>query len=272
MDEPPRPNDEAPDDVVAPVAAEADVPPPPSEDEVAKKKRSFLTELPILLLIAFALAVIIKTFFLQAFFIPSESMEPTLHGCAGCSGDRVLVNKLVYHIHPPRRGDIVVFIEKHGERQSFWGHVRSVLFEGLGVTRPSDTDFIKRVIALPGETLKMDKGVVTITEPNGKSFALSEPYVKFVYTTPFGPFTVPAGRYFVMGDNRPNSADSRTSLGPIKGSDIVGRAFIRIWPPSRFGFLTRPHYPTAPRAFLPISDRPRARARAPSGAGAILPA
>lgn len=268
MDE--QPSAPQPEDEGAPPVDAAPAAPPREPGE--KKKRSFLFELPVLLLIAFALAIIIKTFFLQAFYIPSESMEPTLHGCAGCTGDRVLVNKFVYHLHAPRRGDIIVFIEKHGERKSFWGHLRSVLFEGLGVTRPADTDFIKRVIALPGETIQMRDGVVRITEPDGRSFTLNEPYVKYVDRTPYGPFTVPANEYFVMGDNRPNSSDSRTSLGPIKRSDIVGRAFIRIYPLGRFGFLRRPHYDTKTGAFPAVPDLPRRRARAPSRPGAILPA
>jgi signal peptidase I len=249
-----------------------DLPPPddeapqPEPDQPSEqKKRSALIEVPILLLIAFALAVIIKTFFLQAFYIPSGSMEPTL-----LIGDRVLVNKIVYHIHPPRRGDIIVFIEQHGaQHKGFWGHLRSVLFEGLGVTRPTDTDFIKRVIALPGETITVSKGKVTIAEPNGAHFALKEPYVtKEPDMSSYGPFTVPKNDYFVMGDNRPHSADSRTLLGPIKRHDIVGRAFIKIWPLGRFGFLTRPKYPhlraLVPLIFIPVRRRRR------SGAGAIL--
>jgi signal peptidase I len=175
---------------------------------------------------------------LQAFFIPSESMVPTLE-----VGDRVLVNKLVYHLHDPRRGDVVVFIAKQGVHRSFFKRLRSILFEGLGVTRPADTDFIKRVIALPGETIQMVEGDIFVTPPGGKKFKLREPYLNSVRdTTSYGPFTVPAGKYFVMGDNRTNSADSRTDLGPIPRDMIVGRAFIRIWPLGRAGFFHRPHY------------------------------
>src|SRR5438874_8749436 len=123
------------------------VPPPPPPKK--KKEGSFLKELPILIIIAFGLALLIKTFLLQAFYIPSESMEPTLQ-----VGDRVLVNKLVYRIHPPRRGDIIVFIEDPGPKKAFWGRVRSFLTEGLGVTKPASKDFIKRVIGLPGERLQ----------------------------------------------------------------------------------------------------------------------
>jgi len=110
--------------------------------------------LAIVTLIAFGLALLIKTFLLQAFYIPSESMLPTLQ-----VGDRVLVNKLVYRIHPPRRGDIIVFIEDPGPKKAFWGRVRSFFTEGLGVTKPKSLDFIKRVIGLPGETIQITNGV-----------------------------------------------------------------------------------------------------------------
>src|SRR5439155_3796745 len=180
--------------------------PPPPEKKKKKKEGSFLKELPILIVIAFGLALLIKTFLLQAFYIPSESMVPTLK-----IGDRVLVNKLVYRIHPPRRGDIIVFIEKAGPPKSFWGRVRSFLTEGLGVTKPASRDFIKRVIGLPGETIQITNGVVNIKTPAGRSFSLTEPYINSENrdTSSFGPSTIPANSYFVMGDNRANSADSR---------------------------------------------------------------
>ena len=245
---------DAPVAIPVPTVAGGSVPPwvgspkQDEEDEKPKKEKhgSFLKELPILIIIAFGLALLIKTFLLQAFYIPSESMVPTLQ-----IGDRVLVNKLVYRIHPPRRGDIIVFIEHAGPHKSFWGRVRSFLTEGLGVTKPASKDFIKRVIGLPGEQLQIRNGVVTITEPGGKSFTLTERYLNAPPdTSSFGPTTVPAGQYFVMGDNRGNSADSRTALGPIQKKSIIGRAFIRIWPVGRFGFFHRPKYSTANAAGL----------------------
>ncbi|MGZ4240230.1 MAG: signal peptidase I [Actinomycetota bacterium] len=217
--------------------------PPPSRFTQPAKKSSggnFWKELPLLLVIAFGLALLIKTFLLQAFFIPSGSMEPTLQ-----INDRVLVNKLVYRIHPPRRGDIIVFIEQPAPHKPFWSRVRSFFTEGLGVTKPASRDFIKRVIGLPGETIQIKSGVVTITPSGGRSFQLSEPYLNTERDlSSYGPFTIPADTYFVMGDHRADSADSRTSLGPIRKSVIVGRAFIRIWPPGRVGFFHRPRYET----------------------------
>jgi signal peptidase I len=220
-----------------------EVPPPAKK----KKEGSFLKELPILIIIAFGLALLIKTFLLQAFYIPSESMVPTLK-----IGDRVLVNKLVYRIHPPRRGDIIVFIENPGAHKSFWGRVRTFFTEGLGVTKPASKDFIKRVIGLPGETIQITNGVVNIKTPAGGSFDLVEPYLNAENrdNSSFGPQKIPLGSYFVMGDNRANSADSRTSLGPVQEKVIIGRAFIRIWPLGRFGFFHRPKYSTATAAGL----------------------
>jgi signal peptidase I len=211
------------------------------------KKRSawaFFKELPVLILIAFGLALLIKTFLIQAFFIPSESMVPTLE-----IGDRVLVNKLVYRFREPRRGEVIVFVAERDTTADSRGLLRKIvdtLTEGLGVTAPSDRDFIKRIIGLPGETVEMKDGVVTITKTDGTKIALNEPYLaEDKDTSPFGPSKVPAESYFVMGDNRPNSADSRTRLGPIKRSDIVGKAFIKVWPLSRIGILGTPKYEAA---------------------------
>jgi signal peptidase I len=193
---------------------------------------AFLKELPVLLLVAFILALLIKTFLVQAFYIPSASMEPTLR-----VGDRVLVNKLVYRLHPPRRGDVIVFEDPtpapaEAERSplsAFWHW----LTEGLGVSNSPEKDFIKRVIALPGETIEIKNGRVFI---DGEE--IDEPYVHpFRDMSDFEPVRVPPDRLFVMGDNRANSNDSRRSLGFIPYDKVVGKAFVVIWPPSRIGWL-----------------------------------
>jgi signal peptidase I len=188
---------------------------------------SFFKELPVLLLIAFVLALLIKSFLVQAFYIPSESMEPTLR-----VSDRVLVNKVVYHLHPPRRGDIIVFEEPHPANaakrnpfQSFWHW----LTQGLGVSANPEKDFIKRVVGLPGETLEIKAGQVYI---DGKK--LVEPYIGLTQDTrDYRPVHIPKDMLFVMGDNRTNSNDSRFGLGFIPYNKVVGRAFVIIWPPSR---------------------------------------
>jgi len=219
-------------------------PPPPKQGPLR-----FFKELPVLIVIAFGLALLIKTFLLQAFYIPSASMEPTLHGCTGCSGDRVLVNKLAYRFRDPRRGEIVVFVAARSERKGFVSKLVGFFTEGLGAARSADTDYIKRVIGLPGETVDMKDGVVTVTRLDGTKLALKEPYLASQKDLrPYGPFKVPAGRYFVMGDNRAESSDSRFSLGPVKRTDIVGKAFVKVWPPKRAGLLSVPAYGGAPAA------------------------
>lgn len=194
-----------------------------------KGRLAFLKELPVLLLVAFLLALLIKTFLIQAFYIPSESMEPTLD-----VGDRVLVNKVVYHLHPPRRGDILVFEDPHAESDRTWlSAFLHWLTEGLGVSTNPEKDFIKRVVALPGETVEVHRGVVMIDgEP------LREPYLNPIEDfSDFPPTRVPEGMLFVMGDNRTNSSDSRGPLGFIPYDRVVGRAFVIIWPPGRLQWL-----------------------------------
>jgi signal peptidase I len=203
----------------------------PEAPALEKKKRGrfrFLRELPILILIAFVLALLIKTFLVQAFYIPSESMDPTLK-----VGDRVLVEKVLTH---PHRGWIVVFKNPHPVPQPHRGAFGAFihwLSEGFGISTPPDEDFIKRVIGLPGETIEIKHGVVYIDHQR-----LKEPYLSPIKDTrDFPPTKVPAGHVFVMGDNRTNSNDSRFGLGPIPVDDIVGRAFVIIWPPSRLRWL-----------------------------------
>jgi signal peptidase I len=222
-----------------------------------RSRIAVLRELPILILIAFVLALLMKTFLVQAFYIPSESMEPTLHGCPTCNGDRVLVNKVAWRFRQPERGEIVVFIAQHDDaHRSFLSRVRSFLTEGLGVTTPKETDFIKRIIGLPGETVQVTPKGVFITPVRGKKFKLTEPYIARpsangslvacgTAACPQGPAQsatkIPAGSYFVMGDNRENSQDSRFR-GPIKRTDFVGKAFVKIWPLGRIGLVHVPAY------------------------------
>jgi signal peptidase I len=182
----------------------------------------------------------------QAFYIPSESMEPTLHGCPGCRGDRVLVNRLVYRFRDPRRGEVIVFAGRStlNVKRSVIAKIKDFFTEGLGVSRPEDPDFIKRIIGLPGETVEVTgDGVVHITRVDGKKLALEEPYLSKTHENrAFGPERVPTGEYFVMGDNRTHSGDSRYGLGTIPRHDIVGKAFVKIWPPGRMGRIDQGVY------------------------------
>ena|SRR5438128_1439412 len=199
---------------------------------------AFFRELPVLLLIAFVLALLIKSFLIQAFYIPSESMVPTLK-----VGDRVLVNKLTYRFHSPGRGDIVVFQDPNApavHRSPVSGFLHWVT-DGLGLTTSPDKDFIKRVIGLPGDTVEIQRGTVYV---NGRALG-PEPYlspIADVSCCPGQSWTVPRGDLFVMGDNRTNSSDSRSSLGFIPIDKVVGRAFVIIWPPSRIHWVSTPKY------------------------------
>ena len=203
--------------------------PEPKDRKPKQGFLGFLGEVPGLILMAFVLALIIRTFLFQAFFIPSPSMEPTLQ-----EGDRVLVNKIPYYFHDPRRGDIIVFENPNPEAVEDRGVVSGFfhwLFQGLGFQQPENEDFIKRVIGLPGDVVMARHGDVWV---NGEK--LKEPYLTQT-TRAFTQKTVPAGTLFVMGDNRGNSLDSRFGLGFVPIDKVIGKAFIRIWPPSRFGLL-----------------------------------
>ena len=199
--------------------------PRPADQE---ERRAFLRELPILFIVALAVAIVLKTFVVQAFFIPSGSMEPTLE-----PGDRVLVQKVVYG---PDRGDVIVFSDPQGrpgpDRGIVGGFVHW-LSSTLGIERPEHEDFIKRVIGLPGETVELRDGRLFVD-----GVRIREPYLKgAVDTRDYGPVKVPEGALFVLGDNRLNSNDSRFGLGFVPVDKVVGRAFAIVWPPSRVGWI-----------------------------------
>ncbi len=194
-----------------------------------KEALPFWLELPILVVVALLVAVVIKTFFVQAFYIPSSSMEDTL-----LINDRVLVNKLAYRLGDLGRGQVIVFDDPRGPttpEESVLDAARRNVAEAIGLSTPR-SEFIKRVIGLPGETIEIRDSTVFV---NGQG--LVEPYLKDgSYMPDFGPVTVPAGQVFVMGDNRNASQDSRV-FGPIPIDEIVGRAFVIMWPPSRWQSL-----------------------------------
>ena len=191
-----------------------------------------LREAAIVVVGAVLIALVLKTLVAQAFFIPSASMTPQLE-----VSDRVVVSKLSYRLHEPRRGDIVVFDCPPGQCADeddgggLGGFVRSV-GEGLGVIQPSTQEFIKRVVALPGETVEARNGRVYV---DGRR--LVEPYLPPTTTTSnLSATKVPPGQLFVLGDNRANSSDSR-AFGPVRRSSVVGRAIGTVWPPGNAKYL-----------------------------------
>jgi signal peptidase I len=189
-----------------------------------------LRELVVLVVTAMVIAVVIKSFVAQAYYIPSGSMLPQLQ-----INDRVVVSKLAYHLHDPHRGDIVVFDAPGGgpkdssplpERM-----VRDVV-QSIGLSAPSTDEYIKRVVAVAGERVEGHDGKVFV---DGRE--LVEPYLpKGVVTSQFSAVVVPPGTLWVMGDNRGNSSDSRV-FGPVPRSTVVGRAFVRVWPFDHASFL-----------------------------------
>lgn len=200
--------------------------------ESPPRRRSPVTEVPALVVAALLIAFLVKTFVAQAFYIPSGSMIPTLE-----VGDRVVVSRVAYHLHPPRRGDVVVFVAPASEvprtpDHSSWPvRVARDFVQTVGLAQPSDTDFIKRVIGLPGETVEGRGGHIYV---DGEE--LVEPYLTGLSLPDFAPYTVPPDHLWVMGDNRDHSSDSRV-FKAIPESSIIGRAIARVWPPGRVGFL-----------------------------------
>jgi signal peptidase I len=215
---------------------------------------SFLKELPVLLLVAFVLAFLLRTFVVQVFYIPSSSMEETLQ-----VNDRMAVEKITYLFRDPQRGEIVVF---EGEDL---GEVdpdatlpeRAVRGVGqfLGVVPASARDFVKRVIGLPGDEVFVDEdGQVFVNDE-----PLDEPYVSFEDPSEFGPVTVPDGTLFFLGDNRPNSSDSRRSLGFVPVDAVVGRSAAVIWPPDNVGSLGGVEHEVPPADGAAVGDAEEGR-------------
>jgi len=211
----------APSDQPPPTDADADEDAnQDEEDTTAQRRLRSGIEWAAVVIGALVVALIVKTFLFQAFYIPSASMEPTLS-----EGDRVLVNKVSYDLHDVHRGDVIVFeLDKE-----------DVGNDGI-------KDLIKRVIGLPGDVIETRDGVVYINDR-----ALDEPYLPDGVITgdpqdaqnpSIERQTVPDGHVYVLGDNRSNSADSRyPERGPIPIDTIVGRAFVLVWPPADIGTL-----------------------------------
>jgi signal peptidase I len=222
-----------------------------------KNKGSFWRELPVLIVTALVLTVLIQAFLARVYVIPSQSMETTLHGCTGCNNDRVLVDKVSYRFSDPKPGDVVVF-----RGPDTWGRNEFETTESsnpiarvvqgaaslVGLAAPDEKDFVKRVIATGGQTVRCcgpDNQVMVDDKP------LQEPYV---YWEPgrgsaerqFAPVTVPEGHLWVMGDNRNDSADSRVQggggvNGAVPVDNVIGKAQVIVLPPTRWSSIPEPN-------------------------------
>lgn len=195
-------------------SSEHDVPSRRNE-EVGSGARAFVDWI-VVVAVALTVAFLVRGFLLAHFVVDGSSMDSTL-----ATGDRVFVNKLSYRLHDPNRGDVIVLHQISGA---------------------AERDLIKRVIALPGETIEMTNCEVRITVVGDtQARVLEEPYLDrdVISSTcggDFEPVSVPADHVFVMGDNRSGSQDSRV-LGPISHDDLVGRAFVVFWPRSDWRWL-----------------------------------
>lgn len=238
-------------------------------DEKPARKHSALRELAILVTIAIVLYYVMLTFVARPYLIPSESMEPTLHGCPGCVGDRIMVDKVSYRFTEPRPGDVIVFkgppnwnigyksIRSDNPAIRFVQNALSV----VGFVPPDENDLVKRVIAVGGQTVECR--AATGLTVDGKRLVepyldpqtmMADPAVYPCLGNEFGPVTVPEGKLWVMGDNRTHSADSRAhctnspgdaqrgllctgdpEAGTIPVDNVIGKARFIAWPPSRWG-------------------------------------
>ena len=214
------------------------------------KKQPLWRELLTLLAVALVLTFVIQHFLGRVYSIPSGSMEQTLHGCPGCTGDRVLVDKLVYAFRDPAPGDVIVFQgpDSWTENDVLAERSGNFIWRGLqqigslvGLAPPDERDFVKRVIAVGGQTVQCcdeESRVLVDGQP------LDEPYVFWQNGAPdarqrFDPVLVPEGTLWVMGDNRSDSCDSRCQGGGgIRGvvplDKVIGKARFIVLPPSRW--------------------------------------
>ena len=236
-----------------------------------KKHRSFWREIPILIVVALLLSFLLQTFIARVYLIPSESMEPTLHGCTGCVGDRIMVDKLTYRFGSPKPGDVIVFkgpppwnIGYKSIRSSNTAvrYVQNAL-SFVGFVPPDENDLVKRVIAVGGQIVecRANTGLTVDGKPLHQPFLdpatmMADPAVYPCLGSEFGPVAVPQGRLWVMGDNRTHSADSRAHCtstpadaqrgimctgdpdsGTVPVANVIGIARFIAWPPSRWGLV-----------------------------------
>ena len=216
-------------------------------------------EIPMVVLLTLGLIFLLQTFVGRVYLIPSASMEPTLHGCEGCNGDRIFVQKLSYYFSDPEPGDLVVFEGAPSWNTSYQSNRSTNPFVAglqqlgsyVGLVPPDENNLVKRVIATGGQTVSCQEGdpsVMVDGKPTDQSFILQPPDNPVLPENGseacggkyFGPLTVPEGNIFVMGDNRTNSMDSRYHMGDefqgtIPEKNIRGKVSFIILPLTRIG-------------------------------------
>ncbi len=229
-----------------------------------KKPTPWYIEIPIVVVLTFLVIILIQTFVGRVYMIPSQSMEPTLHGCEGCTGDRIFVDKVSYRFSDPEAGDVVVFKGTDSWNAGFVSQrsendlVRGLQNVGsyIGLVAPDENDLVKRIVATGGQTVSCQAGdpsVMVDDQPIDQSYTLQPSAFPIDPATGsdacggdyFGPLTVPEDHFFMMGDNRTNSADSRAHIGdPLQGTipeeNIRGKVQAIIYPFNRIGGVDDP--------------------------------
>jgi signal peptidase I len=264
---PTEPDDPSPEQTLDDTASDSDADKPGKPE----KKGGALREFAILVSIALVIYYVMLTFVARPYLIPSESMEPTLHGCAGCTGDRIMVDKMTYRFSSPEPGDVVVFKGPPNWNVNYKSirsdnaavrYLQNAL-SFVGFVPPDENDLVKRIIAVGGQTVECR--TATGLTVDGKR--LDEPYLDYdtmqvqpdnpyaaCLGSQFGPVKVPEGRVWVMGDNRTHSGDSRAHCtntpagmeretlctgdpmaGTVPVDNVIGKARFIAWPPGRWG-------------------------------------
>lgn len=235
-----------------------------TENSPEKKPAPWYIEIPVVIAVTLLAIFLIQTFVGRVYMIPSQSMEPTLHGCEGCTGDRIVVDKISYRFGEPEAGDVVVFKGTDSWNQGFVsqrsqnGVVRALQNMGsyVGLVAPDENDLVKRIVATGGQTVSCQEGdpaVMVDGSPVDQSYTLSPLAYPVDPATGsdacggayFGPLTVPEDNVFVMGDNRTNSADSRAHIGDefqgtIPEENIRGKVQAIIFQFNRIGGVDDP--------------------------------
>lgn len=224
-----------------------------------KREAPWYIEIPVVVITTFIIMFLVHTFVGRLYVIPSASMEPTLHGCPGCTGDRIYVDKIAYRLGEPEPGDVVVFKAPDSWNNRMVTQQAKGPLSGLqtlgsyvGLSSPDENDMVKRIVAKGGQTVQCragDPGIMVDGKPIDSSYKLEPPTYPVADPAKgseacdgayFGPVKVPEGNYFVMGDNRTNSADSRYHLGDqhqgtVPGDHIIGKVQAIVLPFGRIG-------------------------------------